>query len=674
MWRQTGLKLFIIFMLCSASALTSHAQYNIKRLITIGRSALYYEDYVLSIQYFSQAINAKPYLYEPWFLRAVAKYYLEDYVGAEADCDEGLRINPFVTAIYELRGLARIQQKKYDEAIDDYSKALRYSPEQQGFWHNRAICRLQMKDFDGALADVDTMLTKWKKYSRAYSIKAEVYLNKEDTTAAVEALNQSVEIDPYDAIPWQALSVISLTRKEWDKAEEYLDKAIHLQPKVAAYYINRALARFSQDNLRGAMADYDTALDLDPNNFLGHYNRGLLRAQVGDDNRAITDFDFVLNLEPDNVMALFNRALLLDNTGDYQAAIRDYSKVIDEFPNFWYGLENRAACYRKMGKIKEAEADEFTVYKAKLYKSLYGVQPRLSADQMRKRDDIDPDKYNQLVVDDENEVEHEYKNAYRGRVQNRQADLALMPMYEMSFLISRSEVSSYLPFDNEVEAFNQTAPPLTDRINIACRQSKLDEAASAKYLNMIDNLSNRLAETQNGSPQFLKLLLLRAIAGTMTQNFSDAIDDLTEYIKYDQKSALAYWQRAVCRMKNNEFLASSASGSGNNGGSMSMGNLTLLQTVNVVEDLDKAISLSPENAYLYYNRGNVYAGRGDYFLAIDDYSKALSLDPELAEAMYNRGIAKLKLDKTEEGIIDLGKAGEGGLYKAYSVIKRYGKQ
>ena len=50
------------------------AQFNTDRLLTTGRSALYYEDYVLSIQYFNQAIAAKPYLYDPWYYRAVAKY------------------------------------------------------------------------------------------------------------------------------------------------------------------------------------------------------------------------------------------------------------------------------------------------------------------------------------------------------------------------------------------------------------------------------------------------------------------------------------------------------------------------------------------------------------------------------------------------------------------------
>ena len=647
------------------------AQYNINRLLMIGRSALYYEDYVLSIQYFTQAINAKPFLYEPWFLRGVAKYYLEDFVGAEADCNEGLRINPFVTNLYELRGLARIYQNNYQGAIDDYTKALKYSPENQGYWHNRTICRIQMKDYDAALADVDTMLSKWKHYARAHSMRAEIFLHTGDTARAVEELNKSVDIDPYDAIAWQALSVVSLCREEWEDAEGYLDKAIHLQPKAVAYYINRALARVNQSNLRGAMADYDTALDIDPNNFLGHYNRGLLRAQVGDDNRAITDFDFVLNLEPDNVMALFNRALLLDKTGDLRGAIRDYTTVIDEFPNFWYGLEQRAACYRKLGMDKQAEDDEFRVYKARLYKSLYGVQPRLDPDKVRKRKEIDPSKYNQLVVADENEMEHEYDNAYRGRVQNRQTDLALMPMYEMSFVRVKSEVESYLPYDKDVEALNDAAPPKSDKIYIVCHQAPLDEASSNKYLSMVDNISDRLISMDAGKEK-ADLLLRRAIANTMTQNFGDAIDDLSAYIEIDDMSPLAYWQRAAAQMKENEFKASMGGGSVVSKATP-VGNLTLLQTVNVVADLDKAIALSPQNAYLYYNRGNVYAGRGDWFLAIADYDRALAIDPALAEAYYNRGIAKIKVDKVQEAVVDLGKAGEGGLYKAYSVLKKYGK-
>ena len=68
--------------------------------MTIARDALYFEDYVLSIQYFNQVINAKPYLYEPYFFRGLAKINLDDYQGAEADCSIAIQKNPFVVGAY----------------------------------------------------------------------------------------------------------------------------------------------------------------------------------------------------------------------------------------------------------------------------------------------------------------------------------------------------------------------------------------------------------------------------------------------------------------------------------------------------------------------------------------------------------------------------------------------
>ena len=52
------------------------AQLNTDRITAIGRNALYFEDYVLSIQYFNQVIHIKPYLAEPYFYRAIAKIQL----------------------------------------------------------------------------------------------------------------------------------------------------------------------------------------------------------------------------------------------------------------------------------------------------------------------------------------------------------------------------------------------------------------------------------------------------------------------------------------------------------------------------------------------------------------------------------------------------------------------
>ena len=385
----------------------------------------------------------------------------------------------------------------------------------QNLWHNRILCRIQEKDYERGLAEIDTMIQRWSRYARAYSMQAEIYLLQKDTTKAVKALDTSLELDPYDGGIWAERAIISLARQKWKEGEGFLDKSIHLLPKHAGNYINRALARYNQNNLRGAMADYDTALDLDPNNFLGHYNRGLLRAQVGDDNRGIEDFDFVLRLEPNDLMALFNRALLLEQTGDLRGAIRDYSKVIDEFPNFWFGLEHRASCYRRLGNNRQAELDEFRILKAQMDKRYGGKQPRLSKRQMRRKSDTDPDKYNQLVVADEQEVEHEYKSDYRGKVQNRKVEEALQPMFALSFYAVRDEMHTYIPFDKDVEGFNQQSK--TKPLQIGCTQPAITEDKMHRHIAFIDSVTTAIADAK-GDGSVKPLLLLRAVAYSGIQN------------------------------------------------------------------------------------------------------------------------------------------------------------
>jgi tetratricopeptide (TPR) repeat protein len=485
-------------------------------------------------------------------------------------------------------------------------------------------------------------------------MQSEVYLLQKDTTKAIGSLDKSLELDAYNGNTWAMRSAISLAREEWKDAEGYLDKAIHLLPKQGGLYINRALSRFNQNNLRGAMADYDMALDFEPNNFLGHYNRGLLRAQVGDDNRAITDFDFVLKLEPDNLMALYNRALLLEKTGNPRAAIRDYSKVIDQYPNFWTGLHQRAQCYRSLGMTKQAEQDEFRILKAQINKRL-GKQPRLSKDQMRKRSDEDIEKYNQLAVADEQEVEHEYQSDYRGRVQNRKVGMDYMPMFALTMEQQRDAVKNNVAYDRQVELLNRQLPA-GSQLHISCSLSTLSESGTRRYFNRIDSLTQQLAGLKKES-EMLPVLMQRAVAYSNIQNYEGAIDDLTTYIEIDSLSAVAYWQRAVCQSRLNEFNAS-------------QGTDVKLQTARVLADLTEAIRLNSSCCYLYYNRANVYILRHDYQHAVDDYNRALELDANLAEAYYNRGLVQIALKQQQKAIADLSKAGELGLYSAYSIIKQ----
>ena len=228
----------------------------------MGRNALYYEDYVLSINYFNQVISAKSYLSEPYFYRGLAKFYLEDYHGAENDCSISIEHNPFIIKTYQLRGLCRIKLERFYDAIQDYSQVVHYEDNNQIAWYNRVLCRLRLKDYQRADAELDTMIQKWPSYNKIYGLKAQIALEKKDSVLALKYLNQSIALNTMDADIYAAKALILLQQGHYADADTAYTQAIKYDQKDVGLYINRALSRYHQKNLRGAMDDYDRAYGL----------------------------------------------------------------------------------------------------------------------------------------------------------------------------------------------------------------------------------------------------------------------------------------------------------------------------------------------------------------------------------------------------------------------------
>lgn len=410
------------FTLLLCVPFSAYCQINTDRMMTIARNALAYDDYVLSISYFNMVINYKPYLYEPYFFRGVAKFYLDDYSGAISDCTEAIERNPYYPNSYELRGLAHINLEQYQAAAADYTKATECQPEQRGLWHNLALCYINLDSLDRADSVANIITRRWAKFADGYCIKAQVMLEKKDTLTALEMACKAVEAEKFNIGAISLKANLLMWHEDYKNAIDNYTESLRLDPKQSGNLINRALCYYHIDKYRDAMADYDKALDIDPNNFVGHYNRGLLRANVGEDNLAIEDFNFILSVDPNDMMATFNRATLLDNTGDYKGAIRDYTTVIKEYPKFLLGYEKRAEARRKIGDMAGAMKDEEHVLKEQIAKRYgYSTPTSRMKNKTRKKSEFNIEDYNKMVEDDK-EQEPEYANEYRGKVQNKQND------------------------------------------------------------------------------------------------------------------------------------------------------------------------------------------------------------------------------------------------------------
>ena len=134
-----------------------------------------------------------------------------------------------------------------------------------------------------------------------------------------------------------------------------------------------------------------------------------------------------------------------------------------------------------------------------------------------------------------------------------------------------------MPYENSVDAFNEKTQ--SRPVYISCDQTNLSEERMRKTFTYIDSLSN-VIDVSKTSTQVVPLLFLRAVAYCAIQNFDNAIDDLSICLQIDSTSSLAYWQRAVCQAKINEFNAS-------------QGTNIDLKSANVLGDLSDAIISMP---------------------------------------------------------------------------------
>ena len=409
------------------------------------------------------------------------------------------------------------------------------------------------------------------------------------------------------------------------------------------------------------------ALDIDPNNFIGHYNRGLLRAQVGDDNRAIEDFDFVIEMEPDNMMAIFNRGLLRDQTGDLKGAIKDYSAVLNEYPNFLIGYQYRSAARKKLGDRRGAEADELVVLKAHLdVQNGVKKQTADNREKTRKKSDKNMNNYRKVVVADNEGAEEKYKNAYRGRVQERNVTISPQPMFVLTYYEKHNEVKRQAYFYKYIEDLN-SKHIYPEALLITNDEAALTEEQANKHFASIDEQTGAIVE----NPNDVHKRFARALDFYLVQDLDNALADLNEAIQCEPRFFLPYFNRAMVRYKQIEYKKVTKE---YNKEEKKEGSTPAVRTGDhelVKRDLDKVIELAPDFVYAYYNRGNILASLNDYRAAIVDYDRALELDPNLAEAYYNRGLTHIFMGNNRQGVQDLSKAGELGLYSAYNVIKRF---
>ena len=649
----------------------AHAQLNTDRITAIGRNALYFDDYVLSIQYFNQVIKLKPYLSEPYLLRAIAKIQLGDYTGAELDCNAAIERNPFQPGAYYTRGYIYRLTDKLEKAEKDFSEALVFAPENKTYIAMRADVLAGLEQYDLALTDINHLLHREPQSASLHFEKGTICLRSGDTICAENAYTKATEYDSQNPANWSALGLVQLIQEKEDDALQALSRSIDCGSKWAGDYINRGIIYYRKHNYRGALADYDKAVSLSPRDAQCYYNRGVLRQELGDYNRALEDFTQAINFAPNQIETYYQRGMVQLQLRQWEEALQDFNTIIERYPYFLPAYYLAAQAETSLGHEKEAyqlrqQAYSLEQKKDSIQSLATNMQVANSQPQQRDRHK----EFSALAAQNQeaSEEENKYNSETRGTVQKRFTDVVNEPNIFLSYYATNSNANALRQTNYShvtVDTYNrsmQLPAPLrftTKEMTLTADMVNQHFAQISSLSHQIDLLEQIASPHSKNNEQLCAAYIARAFEFALVQDYSSALDDVTRAILMDGTLYFAYFCRANWRYKLLEYKR--AMGESTEGADFEL----------MMRDYDYVINHMEDFSFAYYNKANMLCIQQDFKAAISYYTQAIKADSDFAEAYFNRGLTYIYINEVEKGIADLSKAGELGIYQAYNLITRF---
>ena len=659
-------------MAVAICAMSAVAQYNTERVTDIGRNALYFEDYILAIQHFNQVITVKPYLAEPYYLRAIAKYSLEDYVGAEQDASEAIDRNPFLPDAWEVRGVVRQCLGKHLEAVGDYEHALKLLPFNRQMLFSKALAEEDAGLSARADSTYKVLLENYPKFDNGYVGRAQLYLHREDTVRARADLDRALEINPNSV---QALTLRASIESDPQTALADMERAVTLQPDRTFLRVNRAVARYRTGDLNGAMADFDYVVELEPTNYAALFNRAMLRTELKDNDRALRDLNLLLTMKPNDMRALYNRAVVLADKHEFDAALADATAIVDAYPEMFAAYALRGEILRQAGHDTRANAD--------FRRAEYLARRPISQNDTDKSENSDKSELpnegstaNQfkalLTLNDEAEqVEQTFNTAgLRGRVQDRTTAVELQPLYQLSYYTADGDDVSSSVYIRAINELN-TARALpyvvyvTNNIPAIARESDI-----SRHFADIQRLGALITAGRAKPLDFFA----RAMDYMTVRDYEHALADLDTVIAAIPDFAPAYLQRAAARTLLQDSKRGQALEVTDSGLETKLNAELSFSLSQIMADLDRALELDPLMAIAHYNRGTILLRMGADIDAIDALSRAIEIEPNLGAAYFNRGYARFSRGNRDGAISDISRAGQLGIHAGYNLLKRMQQQ
>lgn len=194
-------------------------------------------------------------------------------------------------------------------------------------------------------------------HAGAYEGLGQAYHRLGQDSAALEAYNQAMRIDPTDANAPAGRGDVLTGRQLYDEAIADYTEAIRLDPTHSRAFAGRGIANYYRGKSEEAIPDLDRAIELDPGFIKAHSYRGAALARLGRNELALDDYNAIVRLMPENAGAYKDRGGVLYRLGRYDSALRDLDEAIRLDPRKATAYLNRGAVRNAQGQYERAIED-----------------------------------------------------------------------------------------------------------------------------------------------------------------------------------------------------------------------------------------------------------------------------------------------------------------------------
>jgi len=166
------------------------------------------------------------------------------------------------TSYNYLRGVEAIQNENLEEAIDYFKKDLQENPKNGYSFSWIAMLRDHQEDYGRALSAADMAIKLLPKKDAeyvtfAYSTRANVYLNLEDTVKAIADYTTAIKIMPDDSDLYEKRAQIYYELERYDLADADYQKMIELKPGDTMGYMGLGRNANAQKRWDDAIKQFD---------------------------------------------------------------------------------------------------------------------------------------------------------------------------------------------------------------------------------------------------------------------------------------------------------------------------------------------------------------------------------------------------------------------------------